>query len=259
MQFEGRRLLRQTSLYICLGILVLMVFVSAFSTYSMVKLMGEDASTAIMLASGLSPGDLMCGKGYLISAAGSSSLLMLFGIAAALYFCADYTGGTLKNIIGRGNSRSSVFLTNQAYVMVMGLIFGVICWLSGLFFGSLFWGLGKNWDVSAILRQLLLQMLVMWAFGAFYSFWSVLVRKTGWAVALCILTPGLISTMAALLDIFTTKKDFLVSNYWLTSCLTYASTPGAGAEDVSRSILVALAWFILFCLGGWLISRRQDV
>ena len=106
LRFEFRKLFRQPSLYICLAVTAVLVFLSVYAIYSMEQLVMQDFSSV----GSLSPSELAMlagitnasGRGQLLKALTSDNVTMILGIFTALYVCSAYPGKTATNIIGRG-------------------------------------------------------------------------------------------------------------------------------------------------------------
>ena len=259
LHFETRKLFRQTSFYVCLAVLLALVFVGIFSTYSLLRIAQSELGVEMNLADlALFTDSQLNARGYLFSALSGNNFLLLAGIFTALFICSDYVGGTAKNVIGRGFSRAS-YLNAKLLVCEGGiLLYAVCCCAFSFLMATLYFGAGKNWEVRDLV-QLLIQFLIVLAYGAFFSFLSLLTKKSGASLALNIMAPVVISTVLGLVDIFVEKKEIAFSDYWLAGCLTKASNLSTESGDLMQCGIVAAVYLIVFVLLSHLLVRRQDV
>ena len=260
LQFELRKLFRQVSFYVCLAVLCAVVFIGIFTTYSIIRVteadIGVDFDTETLEMFGL--GLNLNGRGYLLTALGGNNLTLLLGIFIALFICSDYVNGTAKNVIGRGYARLKFTAAKQAVTALGTLIFCVAACGLSFALATGYWGLGKGWGMKDVTR-LLLQLLTILAYAAFFAFFSFLLKKSGAAIALNILVPSVISLIVTLIDVFTEKKNFFLSEYWLADCLSVSTNLKAEPADLTRCGIVAGVYLVVFVLLTYLVTSRRDV
>lgn len=273
--FECRKLFRSTSFYVCMAVLAVMCFLTVFSTHSMIKIMVDnldvDMETAMTLAGATFN---LNGRGYLLGGLPDSQILMLLGIITAIIVCADYKGGTVKNIIGRGFSRIQFLIAKFFAVALTALIYCLVAW--GVFFvtASAYWGVGKGWGPEDGVR-LLVQYLLVMAFVSFFVLFSLLLKRTGPAIAVNILGPGSAGTILSVVDVFFQESSKIrFSDYWLSGALSNSCLRGAvnslsnlmtgdldafKQPDLLQCALVGLFYLLLFGGLSFLLVRKQDV
>ena len=123
---------------------------------------------------------------------------------------------------------------------------------------SAYWGVGKDWELLDLYR-FLIQLLVILAYAAFFSFFAFLFKKSGAAIAFNIIAPSLLSLILTLIDIFTEKKKIYFSEYWLADCLTVSTDLSAKAAELTRSGIIAGVYLVVFVLLTHLVTARRDV
>ena len=260
LRFEIRKLFRQTSFYVCLAVLCALVFLGIFSTYSMIRLaktnLGVELDLETLEMFGFDV-DLN-GRRYLLTALGGNNLTMLLGIFIALYVCSDYVNQTAKNIIGRGYSRTSFVAAKELVTAAGTLIFCLTACGLSFAIATGYWGAGKAWALTDLYR-LLVQLLSVLAYAAFFSFFSFLLKKSGGAIAFNIIVPAVLSLVLTIVDIFTTKQEFFLSEYWLAYCLEVSTNLDAELAELAHCGIVAAGYLVVFVLLTHLIVGRQDV
>ena len=255
LRFESRKLFRMVSLYVCLGILVLLIFINIYTTYSIVRLAAEEMPAG-MAFSELDLGT--DGRGWLLTIAGQSNLMLLLGIFSALFLCADYMQGSAKNVLGRGFSRLSYAGAKLIAAEAVALLFYLVTILTGYAVGSAFFGAGKGLQ-DGDLTRLAVQLLSVMAYAAFFAFFSLLIRKSGGAIAVNVLVPSVISLALTLADVLIEEKKIQLSEYWLDHCIAVSTDIGSKSAELGHAALVAAVYLVLFLTLSCLISRKQEV
>lgn len=259
-RFELRKLSRQTSFYVCLAVLLGVTFLGIFSTWSVMRLtqsqLGVELDLGLLDLFGDS--DRFSGRGYLLTALNGNNLTLLLGIFAALFVCSDFTGGTAKNVIGRGYRRTGFTAAKQGVTALGTLAFCLIACGTSFVAGTAYFRLGDKWQAADI-RQILIQILVILAYASFFTFISFLFRKSGAAIALNIMAPSVISLILSIIDIFTEKKEIFLSRYWLADCLSVSTDLSANAADLNRCAAVAGIYLVVFALLTHLVTVKRDV
>lgn len=273
--FECRKLFRSISFYVCLAVLAVLCFLTVFSTHSMIQIfvnnLEMDMDTALTLAGATFH---LNGRGYLLGALPESQITMLLGIITAIFVCADYRGGTIKNIIGRGFSRFQFLIAKFFAMALTALIYCLAAW--GIFFASasMFWGPGSGWGLEDGLR-LLVQYLLVMAFVSLFVLFSLLFKRTGPAIALNIMGPSPAGTVLTVIDVFFREESKTrFSDFWLTGAFSSSGLKGAASGlgmmtgvldmglkqgDLLQCALVGLFYLVLFTGLCFLLVRKQDI
>ncbi|MBQ6075185.1 MAG: ABC transporter permease subunit [Lachnospiraceae bacterium] len=260
LRFEFRKLFRQPSLYICLAVTAVLVFLSVYAIYSMEQLVMQDFSSV----GSLSPSELAMlagitnasGRGQLLKALTSDNVTMILGIFTALYVCSDYTGKTAKNIIGRGYTRAGWLTAKMTGAACACLLFSAAAMGTAYAAGTLFWEAGSVRSSDILL--LLVQLLVMLGYTATFVFWSVLLRSSGGAIALNIIIPLILGLLLLVLDYLIFDDNGTLSNYWLAHGMSLASD-GAESGDLWHAGLLGAAYSAVFGALSFLVVSKRDV
>ena len=264
LKFEFRKLFRAKSLYICAGIMVLMI----------VMFIGIDKLTSMGLESlgfEFSEDELsqdmysIMGLGFsvnngmtrMLSAMGNVYVILLFGVFTAVFACGDYGNGVVKNILTRGYSRTELFFSKYLVTLFVSLGFGLLAFLTGFLTGTAFWNAGNNWSIK-VFGLLALQLLAIAAFNAFFQFLSAWLKRLGLAMVIVIIIPIMLPMILTLIELLT-ETDISLSKYWLSGCLDTASRVSAKSSDLAVSGLISVAYLAVCTVCGWLLARKREV
>ena len=255
LRFEFRKLFRQPAFYICAGILAALTFLNIYSSYMIGRLLMSELGIS-QTPSALSELTGVTARSQLIRALGGSNVTLILGIFVSLFVCSDYAEGTAKNIIGRGSSRTAWLTAKLAAVLAAAIVMtaAVLLVTFGAAFG--FWGLGKGWSLTDGIR-FLVQMLLILAHAAFFALFSLLIRKSGGAVAFNILVPVTVTLILAILGLLIFEETDTLSRWWLPSVLNTAAEEES--KDLGHCLLVGLIYLAGSAGLSYLLVSRRDV
>lgn len=261
IKFECYKLFRQKSFYICGAIMLGLILMSTF-TLNMLMNMSQGMTGADGVSVSMMGGMELSGVYMMTSALGSNNATMILAVLLSLFICADYTNGTLKNVVAKGYSRVSVYGAKYIVSLVAATILTVLSWLTGFASGTVCWGTGTLQEgISGLILILTAQLLGMYAYASFFFLICVLLKKTGGAIAVGIVTPLVFSIALSLIDILADRLSFsfVPSEYWLDNCFLAVSTVSTASEVMTRSLICFVVYIVLFTVIGHLIARKSEV
>lgn len=250
IKFELSKLKNQKSLFICTGIMLASLLLNVFTYWAMESVMSEELG---------SMGDMGVIVGFdmitsVLQAANNGSLTLIAGIVISIFVCSDYSQGTIKNIIARGYSRTTVYFAKLLAVCVMTAAMFLVCVLFGFIFGTAFFGFtapaGARW-----LGMLAVQLVATVAFSAFAFFFSNLFRKMAPSIILIIVVPTVVQVVLTLIDIFAKTN---LSDYWITSVFASLATVGVSTSRILISLAASLLYVAAFVASGWALGRKTS-
>lgn len=260
LRFEFRKLFRMKSFYICLGVLVAIVFIGVWSTYmldamtrSMTDMMEKEGVTFDIAAS-FRRNSLY----FLLTGIANSNFEILMAIVISLFVCADYSCGAMKTVVARGYKRSDIVISKFLTAMVISVIYSLTAMLVGFLCGGLFFGFGGEFK-TAMIGTLLLQLLITCASTAFFFCLSSLLKKTGGTIAICIVSPLVLSLVLTLVDAFRRDAKILISDYWISNLLSNLSALNVGKELMLRAGISGLVYIVVLGFISYLASIRTEV
>lgn len=280
LRFENRKLFRRVSLYILLGVALLMVLFVVLLPDMMSGLLNDmrDADD-ILNVFGLS---VNCTADMFITRALSSgNAATILAILISLIITQDYTGRTVKNILSRGYTRTQVYFTKLFVCEALTVLISALCMLFA-------WGLSTAMyapsalTFSELLPLLTAQLLVNVGLCAFFVCMGVLMKSGGGALAVSVLAVLFMPLLTGVIGSVIWEDSFVLTDYNLFSFQdALAKTPTAEAaeitsggfvgmlessfiptvsmETINRCALVSVIWTAVLIFLGWLRASRQEL
>ena len=243
LRFELYKLFRSKGFFACVGVAVLMCFVTLSSIHS--------RST-----------DGYSGFLALTRAIENSSFCMLLGIFASIFVCDDYSGGTIRNIVTRGYTRTQIYFAKLIALWIGSLVMLLCCWFVSTLIGALLFGSGGgSVDVSQIGRLLRTQILLVLAYAALYNAICSAIQKTGVSVAVCVVLPILVVMLMNFIQISfvdDSLRDVFLEEYWIGDVLTSVSFPDTAADTVRFAVKAAAGYLLGSVALGWLALAKRE-
>jgi len=274
ISFEMRKLFRARVLYICAGVLVLVVLLFA-GINKLQQVVIEEAYTGIPAGDGTiaintgddMPQELAAIMGMASSYSGLSTLLdaltnvyiiIVFAVFVAVFFCGDYGNGAIKNVFTKGYTRTQVFFSKYMVCLAVSLCYALLVMLTGFLAGLFMWGAGEGWSGKVALL-ILLQLLAIAGYNALFCFMAVLCKRVGAAMGAGMALTILLPLVLTLIELLADKSGLKLSRYWLSGCITAASYVRVASANLIRSAVCSGLYCALFTLFGWLIHQKREV
>lgn len=242
-KFEIRKITRQKSFYICFGISLLILVLSAV----IMKIAANDAGSDAVF----SP------VSFTMSAITSSSYVMLLGIFTALYCCDDNSNNTLKNIYSRGYSRAKVFFAKYVVSLLASLVVAAAFFLISFILGKVL-GNADEAVTGAFTGSVILQLLVIVGYHAVYFSLAMIIGKVGGSVALNIVGPMLVLTVLTLLASLL-KIDFNFNEFWLDAVMNPLSQGNVDGKIITKAVLMPILYAGAFLTAGYFVNRKKEM
>lgn len=245
LKFEFHKLLKAKSFYICTTIIFLMSLLTIIINLLVSKIEYEGMS--MPKASALET---------MVGAISSSNFTMIAGIFVAIFACYDYEQQTIKNIYSHGYSRNTVYFAKLIVCLISTLIMFAITLAFNYLMGLIL--LNGPYKDGNYLGLILGQIIYCLTYSSFIFALAVIIKKTGFSIALAILGPSLITLIITLIDSLLKLKDFKISSYWFGS---FSSDLVSLSTTNNRLLIViglSFAYCILFVLGGYFINKKQE-
>jgi ABC-2 type transport system permease protein len=186
--------------------------------------------------------------------------IILVGVFVAIFVSSEFTNGTIKNTLSRGAERAKVFFSKFIVCGTASLIMLIAFIFSMLTAGSFAWGFDPTGTVTfvSILGLISLQMIIILAYTALFTFISMTMRSNGGAMAtniICVLMVSMLLIGVSIL--FGGKID--LSEYWLEWALSKLAVLSPSSGDIVQGMLIAFGWIIASLIAGVTLFKKQDV
>ena len=241
VKMEFRKLMQGKSLYVCLGIVALLIGLP-------IVVYAADAVENIPSLAG-----------YLfISSFSEGGIDMLLPILIALLICGDFSSGSIRLIVGRGYSRTKVYCAKFIITISATLFFALFSWCISavLIFAFFQYAVTLSGRILLILAD---QVLAMTLIGSISFFVAMLSRRSSIAVAVSLVLPLIGTIFVSLIDTLHKIDNFRLTDYWVWTFLAELSTETVENEAMLRCALVSIIFIAVIFGAGLLRFRRSDV
>ena len=246
LNFEFRKLFRQKSFYVCGILLLAFVFLSA--AISRLAVDNAEKITA----------PLPTAIGMLRTALQGANATLIIGIFVALFVCADYSDGTLKNIYAKGYTRTSVYFSKMIAVFSAAVIFCIITWCGAFISGRFFFETGTGFELN-IIGTLAAQLLSVFGYTALFFALATIIKRTGGSIAACIVGPMLFSILFAVADSVINSETFALSDYWLDGLFSGLTQTVVTRQFMMLAVIFSLVYTAVFTAVGCVFNRKSQL
>ena len=250
LKLEYRKLRKQKSFYICMGIMALLLLLSALATRLLLDFaasLSEEFAQITVL-----PTD------FLLDTPADSSFILIVSIFTILTVCDDFEQQTVKNIYARGYSRPKVYLAKLIFLFTGTSFMFLVMETLSLCFSILFFGT-QGLNTPRLLMILAVQYLAAMSEVAMFSAAGFLFRRIGVSIAVVIIGPMLIDAGLAAADFLIKKDSFSLADIWLSSFLSDLSVLTVDTGRILFCAAASLLYIAIFIGAGFLFSRKVEV
>ena len=140
-------------------------------------------------------------------------------------------------------------------VFVSTLILTVVCMALACITGTIIWDFGGDVDAN-LCFSLITQFVVVFALSCLYMLISILVRKTGIAIAVSVVSMTVINMMFSLLaNIFDEPK---IEEYHLINILSSISDLNISNDLLSKALIVSAVYIVISTSISLLHFKKAD-
>lgn len=187
------------------------------------------------------------------------------GIVTAVFVCifviGEYGNGAIKNIVGKGTSRNSIFLAKYFMAMIatifLLIIIGIVTLICGLFI------LGMDSMNAEFIKNLCqyvgIQILLGAAFAGIIVAIGELSRNLGVGISVCLGVYMIAGTLFSGLDLLFHKVDFKPSDYWIGNLVTKCPLNNISGDFMSRVMIAVIFLIVVSMAAGMLHFKKADV
>ncbi len=249
LKLEYRKLKKQKSFYICGGIMLTLLVLSALVTRLLLGFAASLSEDLSALA--------ITGADFLLDTLNSCSFVLIISIFTALTVCGDFEQQTIKNIYAKGYSREQVYLAKLTAVWGSSSVLFLATEAVSLVLGILFFGTQGLGDLK-LPGLIAAQYAAVMAETALFFAVSAILRRTGAAIAVVVIGPMLIDTGFAVMDVLL-ETDFAVGDIWISSFLSDLSDLTVSPGRIAACLACSAFYMAAFLLIGFLFQRKTEL
>lgn len=191
---------------------------------------------------------------------GGNILILFVAILASLFVTSEYSYGTIKNLVAKGFSRISIYMSKLITVwiaiLIMQLVLVVITFItSAIIFGT---GAITSEIIIQVLGMILIQLLLHMAIGSICTMVAMNLKHSAGTMALNIIMITMTSSIIGLIDILL-PEGMKISDYLITTNISKMAVLDAENIAVIKSIGVAVIYTIASTAIGTVIFRKLDI
>lgn len=248
LRFELRKILRSKAFYICvaisIGFLLLSVVTAKF---------GNDALEALGM-----PTLTLSGVFFAKSAISNASIGMISAIFIALYVCEDFTSGTMKTILAKGNDRTKVYFSKYIISLCAVVVWSIVSVLVAFLLGTAMYGNAEALKDNVALI-IIGQLLGVLAYHSLYFMISYAFTKVGASIALNLLGPIGVSLLLGLGDTLIKSDWFKLNDYWIDGIVTNFTSSTTNNNLIISGVIMLVIYCAAAVIGGWLIAKHKEI
>lgn len=242
IKFEFRNLFKQKSFLICLIISTALIIIGILASNFLNKMAAQTGETDILL--GVNAFDSF--MGYVAG----GNLGLLLAITISIYFGAEASDGTIKNVIAKGYKRSDFFISKVICVVIMTLIFII----TGLIFNYLMCMIiGIDLGTFDFISLGCVSLGVI-AEAIMFSSLSFIIFKTGANIVANICIPMLLPLILTLLDVLL-KLDVTISDFWIENTFKLFTN----SSKIPFMLIISICYIVVFSILGITLTKRKEI
>lgn len=194
---------------------------------------------------------------------GKSNAIIFVTIFVCLFVLGDYSGGAIKNLVGKGAKREEIFLAKFLVTEFGAVVLYLVAALTVLLGGIVFQGTEQLTGAffKSFISYLFLQTFYLTAYTAIITTVCEMTRNTA-GILISILGIMLFSTVlfeGIDLVLSTLGAHLELSKFWITTLIAGCPVTDIPARYVVSSGVTAGVWLIVALTAGMLHFSRKDV
>lgn len=258
---ELYKLVRSKCFYICCMIMIGVAFLM-YGLFALADLaQNSQMENITVTVDAVSVWDEMS-VGTMASTLVSGFGAVIVAIFVAVFYYGDYAGGAIKNVVGKGYTRTAVFAAKFIASTVGVILMEIALFLGLIICESVFLKAERlNGTVLEVLVKYVgIQLFLSIALTALMVLMNQLSRNLGLgiAISICLVTFSSLLTMGINAVLLYLKIDVDVCEYWILDLMSNCPVEGLESGFVLRAIVCAVAWCIVsFGLGSLHFSKKD--
>ncbi|MCI9083783.1 MAG: ABC transporter permease subunit [Lachnospiraceae bacterium] len=185
---------------------------------------------------------------------------LILAVLVNMFVIREFSSGAVKNLVGKGYSRASIFLTKMIAVITLTLLFQIAVTIVTLSMGVPFMGevfFAADWREVAAYAGFQFMFGVVAA--VIFMVIGELTRNLAAGIAVSIGVLIFSTTLTEVLDLVFHGINFQPSRYWVLDLAASCPVTGISSEFLIRGVLVSLIWLLLTAVLGVIHFQKADV
>lgn len=188
-------------------------------------------------------------------------MAIIIAIFCSIFVVSEHAHGTFKNIVGKGYSRSAIYLSRLiaaiAAVAVLTLFGMAVILLCGVVFVGPDGFTGTFWkDLAAYMG---LQLVIGSALTTVFVLIGEFSRNLGGSISIGIAVAIVSTLLSSALDMILIHTDFRPSEYWLMDMSNNCPVTGFESDYVIKTVLASAVWLAIAAAAGIWHFQKADI
>ena len=194
---------------------------------------------------------------YVNTLLSDGNIVIFAAVVISVYIGSEYNEGTFKNTLSRGFSRTSVYISKY----ISSVLAMAITVLSYVFGGGIVAAIKFDLTTDVSDEEMIIMVLaytvLFIALTAVFMLIATLSKRTGFAIALSIVIPIIVSLIVRILSV---GFDWVTNaaSYWIFDTVTLVSTLYQNS-DIYIPFMVAPIYLVLSLAVGMFAFSRQEI
>lgn len=192
---------------------------------------------------------------------GGYFVAIILAVLVSIFVVREYGAGTIKNLVGKGQSRTTIFFAKMLAVIALTLLFQAAVMAVIICIGLPFLGWegfsATAWKDVAVYAGF--QLLFGVTIAVIFMLIGELARNLAAGIAASIGVLLFSSTLTAGLDLVFHGMEMQPSRYWVVDLMSNCPTTDFTSEFLVRGVLVSVAWFVIAAALGVVHFQKADV
>lgn len=245
------RLFKSKSFYICMAVEACLFILGMVIIY----LMNQTEPAIVTL-------EAQNGIDYGLTALTTSDITLLLGIIIGIFVTAEFSHGTMKNVVSKGFSKVNIYLSKLVTMVIATFIFMLFILIVGVIGATILTGnLGElsGENVLKIFQIIGIEMLLYTALASLYLMFSMVLRNLGGVIAINIIYASIVERLFFSLLQLIAKDKIEFSKYSLFNNISFYSIGDFTGSDLLRSAVVAIVVLAVTTALGIFAFTKTDV
>lgn len=178
----------------------------------------------------------------------------ILAIFTSIFVICEFSSGMLKNIVGKGCSRSSIYLSKLLATVLASIFISIVGIITTLVAGRIFIGAtafeGDFWKNLPI--YIILQVFMITTLTSIFVCIGEMSRNLAGGISLGIAIAALPALLLNIFDMQFANSNITPSQFWPITRMSNCPFEGFSTGYIIESLLVAAFWFVLSAgLGIW--------
>jgi len=261
LQSDFYRLFRSKSLYICTFVAALLMALNIFILDWSIKIASSVESTAAAMPFTVNP--FTNGISYGMTSFTGGDVHMFIAIFTAIFITAEFSHGTMKNVVSKGFHRTQIYFTKLITMTAAAFLMMLVMFVVGTIAATIVTGtLGDITGVliGQMLKTIGMELLLHTSLIAIFVMIAMTIKNIGGVIAIDIIGVITLSGLVYIILEFLFKNTIHFTKYSLINNIKfyYMNTTAIG-EDYLRSIIVGIAFLAVATTLGIFAFVKTDV